>query len=180
MVFNNFIMECNKEEAVRAKVIAEQKMQNKDFLGARKIALKAQQLYPDLENISQLITVCDVHCSAEKKVYGNEMDWYGILKIDSTADEASIKKQYRKFALLLHPDKNQFAGATDAFKLIGEAQRVLLDSEKRRLHDSKCRASRPGAVPNWASQQASTHSHGRKQPWVHNHPMNKPTPPFTS
>lgn len=180
LVFNNFIMECNKEEAVRAKVIAEQKMQNKDFLGARKIALKAQQLYPDLENISQLITVCDVHCSAEKKVYGNEMDWYGILKIDSTADEASIKKQYRKFALLLHPDKNQFAGATDAFKLIGEAQRVLLDSEKRRLHDSKCRASRPGAVPNWASQQASTHSHGRKQPWVHNHPMNKPTPPFTS
>lgn len=173
-------MECNKEEAVRAKVIAEQKMQNKDFLGARKIAFKAQQLYPELENVSQMITVCDVHCSAEKKVHGNEMDWYGILKIDSTADEASIKKQYRKLALLLHPDKNQFAGATDAFKLIGEAQRVLLDTGKRMLHDNKIKASRPGAVPNWAPQHASTYSNVRKQPWVHSHPMSKPAPPFAS
>jgi curved DNA-binding protein CbpA len=29
-----------------------------------------------------------------------------------------IKKQYRKFALQLHPDKNKFSGAEAAFKLI--------------------------------------------------------------
>ncbi|KAI8012671.1 hypothetical protein LOK49_LG06G03185 [Camellia lanceoleosa] len=67
----------------------------KDFVEARKFVLKPQRLYPDLENISQMIMVCDVHCSAENKVFGNEKDWYGILKIDPTADEASIKKQYR-------------------------------------------------------------------------------------
>ncbi|XP_057489208.1 uncharacterized protein LOC130775115 [Actinidia eriantha] len=172
-------MECNKEEAIRAKVIAEKKMQNKDFFGARKIALKAQQLYPELENISQMIVVCDVHCSAEKKVYGNENDWYGILQIDPTADDASIKKQYRKFALLLHPDKNKFSGATDAFKLIGEAQRVLLDRQKRELHDRKCKGSRPMA-PNWAPQKASSNTNVGKQPWVQNHFMNKPSSPFTS
>ncbi|KAM7485140.1 hypothetical protein LguiA_001149 [Lonicera macranthoides] len=134
------MMECNKEDAMIAKGLAEKKMEKKDFTGARNTALKAQRLYPNLENISQMLMVCDVHCAAENVVCGNEKDWYGILKIDPTADEASIKKQYRKFALVLHPDKNKFAGATDAFKLIGEAQRVLLDHEKRKIYDTKRRA----------------------------------------
>ncbi|KAK4266476.1 hypothetical protein QN277_027389 [Acacia crassicarpa] len=132
-------MDCNKEEALRAKVIAEKKMESKDFAGARKIALKAQQLYPDLENITQMLIICDVHCSAEQKLFGNEMDWYGILQIGQSADEAMIKKQYRKFALQLHPDKNKFSGAESAFKLIGEAQRVLLDRNKRSELDMKYR-----------------------------------------
>ncbi|CAJ1941116.1 unnamed protein product [Sphenostylis stenocarpa] len=132
-------MDCNKEEALRAKGIAEKKMENRDFVGARKIALKAQQLDPDLENIAQILVICDVHCCAEQKLYGNEMDWYGILQVEQTAGDALIKKQYRKFALQLHPDKNKFAGAEAAFKLIGEAQRVLLDREKRVLFDMKRR-----------------------------------------
>lgn len=148
-------MECNKEEALRAKAIAEKKMQSKDFVGARKLALKAQQLYSDVENVSQMLMVCDVHCAAEKKLLGIEMDWYGILQLEVTADEAMIKKQYRKFALQLHPDKNKFSGAEGAFKLIGEAQRILLDKEKRRAHDSK-RGShpvpyRPQPNANWNS-----------------------------
>ncbi|KAL1320121.1 hypothetical protein HN51_064850 [Arachis hypogaea] len=132
-------MDCNKEEALRAKVLAEQKMQNRDFPGARKFALRAQQLFPDVENIAQMLVVCDVHCSAEQKLYGNEMNWYKILQIEVTADEATIKKQYRKFALQLHPDKNKYAGAEAAFKLIGEAQRILLDREKRSELDRKFR-----------------------------------------
>ncbi|EEF45469.1 conserved hypothetical protein [Ricinus communis] len=44
-----------------------------------------------------------------------------------TTDEATIKKQYKMAALLLHPDKNKFSGAEAAFKFIGEAQRVLLE-----------------------------------------------------
>ena len=57
-------MECNKEEAIRARGIAEKKMHENDFVGARKIAMKAQQLFPGLENMSQLLAVCEVHCSA--------------------------------------------------------------------------------------------------------------------
>lgn len=160
------MMDCNREEALRAKQIAEKKMENKEFAAALKIAQKAQQLYPELENISQLILVCEVHISSEKKTYGSEKDWYAILKIDPSTDALSIKKQYRKLALVLHPDKNKFSGSTDAFKLIGEAQRVLLDPEKRLLHDSKRRAY---SVTNRAPKQPSAR---QPQPNVHQHSWN--------
>ncbi|KAJ4955211.1 hypothetical protein NE237_011994 [Protea cynaroides] len=172
-------MECNKEEAVRAKEIAEKKMQSKDFVGARKIALKAQQLYPELDNISQMLTVCEVHCSAEQKILHSEMDWYGILQITQTADEASIKKQYRKLALLLHPDKNNFAGAEAAFKLIGEAQRVLTDQQKRNIYDMKCKHSVRSAAPRRAQQPANINSFVRKQPGNQNNFMNTSSQQFT-
>lgn len=148
-------MECNKEEAFRAKDIAQKKMELKDFPGARKFALKAQQLYPVMENISQMLCVCDVHCSAESKIFGSEMDWYGILQVKQSDDDTFIKKQYRKFALLLHPDKNKFSGAEAAFKLIGEAQRVLLDKEKRSYHDMRRKAVNNPVRPNQPPQQAS-------------------------
>ncbi|KAK8703950.1 hypothetical protein V6N13_047590 [Hibiscus sabdariffa] len=158
-------MECNKEEAIRAKNIAEQKMQNRDFSGALKVAIKAKQLFQDLENISQMIMVCDVHCAAEKPFFGNEKDWYAILKVEQTADEATIKKQYRKFALQLHPDKNKFPGAEAAFKLIGDAQRTLLDQGKRYAHDMKRKAAvnrpapaaafRPPQNPSWRPHTAA-------------------------
>ncbi|KAL2545030.1 DNAJ heat shock N-terminal domain-containing protein [Forsythia ovata] len=160
-------MECNKEEAIRAKDIAQRKMENKDFIGARKIAMKAQQLYPDLDNISQMILVCDVHCSAENRVYGNEKDWYGILKIEQTADEASIRKQFRRLALLLHPDKNRFAGAADAFKLIGDALAFLTDREKRMQYDHKCKPAGRSQAPNVG-----------RPPWVQNNFMNNVSPQF--
>ncbi|KAJ7973407.1 DnaJ domain containing protein [Quillaja saponaria] len=116
-------MECNKDEALRAKQIAERRMQDSDFAGALKFAEKAQKLFPEIENISQMLAVCAVHCSALNKLSGSEMDWYGILQSEQFTDEATIKKQYRKLALLLHPDKNKFSGAEGAFKMIGEANR---------------------------------------------------------
>ncbi|ONK78596.1 uncharacterized protein A4U43_C02F20470 [Asparagus officinalis] len=158
-------MECNKEEALRAKEIAEKKMQLKDFLGAKKVALKAQQLFSDLDNISQMITVCEVHCRAGLKVNG-EMDWYGVLQLEQTADESSIKKQYRKLALLLHPDKNKFAGAEAAFKLIGEANMILSDRAKRSVYDMKRRANITTAVSKQPAQNANMTTFPRKQPAV--------------
>lgn len=130
------IMECNKEEASRAKDVAERKMHEADFLGAKRMVLKAHWLFPGLENISQLLAICEVHSSASVKING-ETDWYGILQVEPTADDMVLKKQYRKLALLLHPDKNKFAGAEAAFKLIGEAHMTLTDQVKRRSHDNK-------------------------------------------
>ncbi|GKD18368.1 ferric reduction oxidase 4 [Tanacetum coccineum] len=43
-------MECNKDEATRAKEIAESKFSSKDLNGAKKFALKAQNLFPGLED----------------------------------------------------------------------------------------------------------------------------------
>ncbi|XP_058077337.1 uncharacterized protein LOC131225765 [Magnolia sinica] len=172
-------MECNKEEAVRAKGIAEKKMQNKDFVGARKVAIKAQQLFPELDNISQMLTVCNVHCSAEVKVSGSEMDWYGILQLDQTADETSIKKQYRKLALLLHPDKNKFSGAEAAFKLIGEAHRVLTDQAKRSLYDIKRRANVRTAAARQPPPHMNRNSYPRRQQGAQNNSTNHATSNFS-
>ncbi|XP_047081165.1 uncharacterized protein LOC124691921 [Lolium rigidum] len=134
-------MECNKDEALRAKALAERKMLEKDFVAARKMINKAQQLYSEVDNVSQMLTVCDVHCAAGTKVNG-ETDWYGILQLPVfTTDDTLIKKQYRKLALLLHPDKNKFAGAEAAFKLVGEANMTLTDVSKRSAYDMKRRAS---------------------------------------
>ncbi|CAN7046397.1 unnamed protein product, partial [Brassica rapa subsp. trilocularis] len=49
---------------------------------------------------------------------GGESDWYGILNVDPLADYVTVKKQYKKLALLLHPDNNKFNGAKEAFNLV--------------------------------------------------------------
>ncbi|KAL6838226.1 hypothetical protein ACP4OV_031958 [Aristida adscensionis] len=141
------MIESNREEALRAREIALMKMAKKDFDGALKIALKAQKLFPELENISQLLTICSVHCAAEAKVNG-EMDWYRILQVEAEVNEDIIKKQYRKLAFSLHPDKNSFAGAEAAFKLVAEAQSVLCDEAKRSHYDMK----RKNGHRNWSKQ----------------------------
>ncbi|XP_052158483.1 uncharacterized protein LOC127776174 [Oryza glaberrima] len=134
-------MDCNKDEAVKAKALAEKKMREKDFAGAKRMINKAQNLSKDVDsNISQMLTVCDIHCASATKVNG-EIDWYGILQVPVTADDTLIKKQYRKLALLLHPDKNNFAGAEAAFKLVGEANMTLTDRSKRSVYDMKRNAS---------------------------------------
>ncbi|XP_049347763.1 uncharacterized protein LOC125812296 [Solanum verrucosum] len=156
-------MDCNKEEAIKARGIAEVMMGNRDFVGAKKFASKAQKLFPDLENITQMVLVCEVHCSAENKSFGNEKDWYGILKVEPTADDALIRKQYRKFALMLHPDKNKFPGAADAFSLIGEALSVLSDRPKRMLYNSRHIPSGRFQVP---MQHKSCQPDTRTHPWV--------------
>lgn len=156
-------MECNKDEAIRAKSIAEQKMEKNDFLGARRIALKAKSLYPELENISQLISICDVHCSAHNRVLGSEKDWYGILQVEKLADELTVKKQYRRLALSLHPDKNRFPGAEGAFKLICEANTVLSDPTKKSAYDNKIRFIVKSGAVNPHSHHVQTSSQCKKQ-----------------
>lgn len=132
-------MDCNKEEATRAKILAEEKMRASDFVGAHKLVMKAQRLFPELEDIQKMITVCDVHSSADKKIKGLD-DWYGILQVQPSADFDIIKKQYRKLCLLLHPDKNKFPGAEAAFKFVAEANRWLSDQIKRSQYDIRYRS----------------------------------------
>ncbi|KAH6947989.1 hypothetical protein HPB50_022402 [Hyalomma asiaticum] len=62
-------------------------------------------------------------------------DYYEVLCVSRDADDELLKKQYRKLALQVHPDKNKAPGAGDAFKAIGNAYAVLSDPEKRKLYD---------------------------------------------
>jgi curved DNA-binding protein len=63
-------------------------------------------------------------------------DYYKILGVDKTANEADIKKAYRRLAKLYHPDKTQGDKASEEkFKQVAEAYEVLNDPEKRRKFD---------------------------------------------
>ena len=42
--------------------------------------------------------------------------YYEILEVERDASEADLKKQYKRLALCLHPDKNAAPKADDAFK----------------------------------------------------------------
>lgn len=95
-----------------------------DFAGAKKFTLKAQSLYPELDGISQILIALNVYISSENKVNG-ESDWYGVLDVKPSDDEETIRKQYRKLALMLHPDKNKSVGADGAFKILSEAWGLL-------------------------------------------------------
>jgi hypothetical protein len=129
-------MECNKEEAFRAKEIAEKKFIEKDISGAKRHALKAQKLYPGLDGLPQFLATLDVYISAEKRING-EIDWYGVLGVQPLADDDTIRKHYRKLALILHPDKNKSVGADGAFKILSEAWTFLSDKAKKNVYDQK-------------------------------------------
>ena len=128
-------MECNKDEATRAKSIAESMIDQMDYLGAKKLALKAQALYPELYGITQLLTTLDVYLSGEK--IDGEVDWYRVLCVNPSDDHDTIKKQFKKLALKLHPDKNTSIGADGAFKLISEAWNLLSDEGKRVAYNQR-------------------------------------------
>ncbi|KAM6594673.1 hypothetical protein CsatA_002376 [Cannabis sativa] len=129
-------MECNREAALKAKELAEKKFEEQDFSGAKRFAIKAQSLNPELDGISQMISTLDVYISAEKKT-NEDVDCYRVLGVDSLADVTTIRNRFKKLALVIHPSKNKSVGADGAFKILYEAWRLLSDKDRRILYDQK-------------------------------------------
>ncbi|NRA30848.1 MAG: molecular chaperone DnaJ, partial [Parvularculaceae bacterium] len=63
-------------------------------------------------------------------------DYYQLLGVEKSADQAAIKSAFRKLAMKYHPDRNP--GDEEAemkFKEIGEAYEVLSDEQKKAAYD---------------------------------------------
>ncbi|KGN60258.1 uncharacterized protein LOC101205646 [Cucumis sativus] len=127
----------NRVEAERLLGIAEKLLHNRDFTGSKDFAILAQETEPLLDGSDQILAVADVLLASEKQI-NNHNDWYSILQIERRSDDSDlIKKQYRKLALLLHPDKNKFPFADQAFKLVADSWAVLSDNTKKSLYDNE-------------------------------------------
>src|SRR6058998_1794315 len=63
-------------------------------------------------------------------------DYYQILGVSRDADEATIKKAFRRLARELHPDVNSSdPQAEEKFKEAAEAYEVLSDPDRRATYD---------------------------------------------
>jgi len=101
-------------------------------------------------------------------------DYYEVLGVTRDADQAAVKKAYRRLARQSHPDLNpNDPDAETKFKEIGEAYEILSDATKRKAYDQfghagvRMGAEAPGAGPRpggpggqrytytWSSEGAS-------------------------
>lgn len=130
----------NRSEAERLLGIAEKLLESRDLNGSKEFAILAQETEPLLEGTDQILAVVDVLLSsAPENRIKNQPNWYKILQIEdlteSSTDNDLIKKQYRRLALLLHPDKNRFPFADQAFRFVLDAWEVLSTPTKKSQFD---------------------------------------------
>ncbi|XWS38803.1 hypothetical protein CRYUN_Cryun19dG0161700 [Craigia yunnanensis] len=126
-----------EQEAQRLKALAEAKYKNSNLKSALKHAKKAHRLCPNLKGISSMLTAFKILRVASRA--NAAPDWYNILQVEPFSHINSIKKQYRKLELILHPDKNPYLGCDEAFKLVGEGFRIFSDKIRKKEYDMKLR-----------------------------------------
>lgn len=75
----------------------------------------------------------------------NDVNHYMVLGVGQDADDAVIKKAYRKLSLKYHPDKNKGnMKAQKTFEAVAAAYEVLSDENSRALYDGELDAEKGG------------------------------------
>jgi len=89
---------------------------------------------------------------------GTKRDYYEILGLSKGADDAAIKKAFRKLAKEHHPDVNPGNAEAEArFKEVNEAYEVLSDADKKAKYDQFGHA---GVDPNFAGAGGGYDAYG--------------------
>ena len=84
----------------------------------------------------------------------NKRECYEVLGVSRDADEAAIKKAYRKLAKKYHPDTNVGnAQAEEKFKEINESYDIIGNPEKRKLYDKPGKKRREEEKKNIRNSQ---------------------------
>ncbi len=92
-------------------------------------------------------------------------NYYAILEIPFSAQQADIKRAYRKLALEYHPDRNASPNAAAIFREVNEAYEMLGDPQKKALYDQLLAGTKPEAEAVVAASS------------VHKDPRYRPKPP---
>ncbi|KAK2990302.1 hypothetical protein RJ640_014754 [Escallonia rubra] len=91
-------------------------------------------LVTEICNISNRAIAC-ARWHRHDRIRSPFIDWYLLLQVEENVGIDTIRKQYRKLALQLHPDKNRHPKAEIAFKLVSEAYACLSDKARREAFD---------------------------------------------
>ncbi|SFJ92758.1 molecular chaperone DnaJ [Succinivibrio dextrinosolvens] len=65
----------------------------------------------------------------------SKRDYYEVLGVEKGADDAAIKRAFKRLAIKYHPDRNKDPDAGEKFREINEAYQVLSDPQKRAAYD---------------------------------------------
>jgi len=74
------------------------------------------------------------------KEFDPDVDYYKLLEVEYNSTHEVIRKQYRKKALKVHPDKNPSPDAAALFHALSQAYEVLTDTQAKLAYDNVIRA----------------------------------------
>ncbi|KAH0649834.1 hypothetical protein KY284_029746 [Solanum tuberosum] len=130
----------NRSEALRWLSIAEKLLTNRDLVGSKSFATRARESDPSLAHpIDQILSIVDTLTAGDKRINNHHFDYYSILQIppNQTQNFEFIADQYRRFALLLNPQNNNFPFSDQAFGLVVDAFSVLSDPLRKSMYDKE-------------------------------------------
>lgn len=74
---------------------------------------------------------------------------YEMLNVRFDVDPGDIPRTYRKASLAVHPDKCTHPKASDAFEILGQAHRDLMDEEKKARLDLVLSMAKDAVIKEW-------------------------------